>query len=147
MRVLEAAETLEDSHKVVRMECVGENGLSKESQTYGQQPWEPSKDLRLQRTEANSCLEVSCFSRPSTKCALYKDQVTGVVPGLHLFLKPVEPDALADQSQFLLIQVTTAANPQLMPDVLDLVLRSVEGGATGFPGCLEDLTTPGLQLA
>lgn len=126
---------------------MGENGLSKVSQTYGQQPWEPSKDLRLQSTEANSCLEVSCFSRPSTKCALYKYQVTGAASGLHLFLKPLEPDALADHSQFLLVQVTTAANPQLMPDALDLDLRSVEGGATGFPGCPEDLTTPGLQLA
>lgn len=59
----------------------------------------------------------------------------------------MESDALADHSQLLLIQVTTAANPQLMPDALDLVLWSVEGGTTGFLGCPEDLTTPGLQLA
>lgn len=87
------------------------------------------------------------FSRPSTKCDHYKYQVIGEAPDLYLFLKPVEPNALADHSQFLLIQVTTAANPQLMPDALDLVLRSVEGGATGFPGCPEDFTTPGSQLA
>lgn len=90
---------------------------------------------------------MSYFFRPSTKCALYKYQVTGAASGLHLFLKLMEPDALADHSQFLLIQVTTAANPQLKPDALDLVFRSVEGGAAGFLGCPKDLTTPGLQLA
>lgn len=87
------------------------------------------------------------FSRLSTKCDHYKYHVTEVAPGLHLFLKPMEPDASADHSQLLLVQVTTASNPQLMPDALDLVLRSVEGRATGFPGCPEDLTTPGSQLA
>lgn len=75
------------------------------------------------------------------------NHATEVALGLHLFLKTVEPDASADHSQLLLIQVTTASNPQLMPDALDLVLRSVEGGATGFSGCPEDLTTPGSQLA
>lgn len=92
-------------------------------------------------------MKVNWFSRLSTKYDHYKYQVTGAVPGLHLFLKPMEPDASADHSQFLLIQVATAANPQLMPDVLDLVLRSVEGGATGFPGCPKDVTTPRSKLA
>lgn len=87
------------------------------------------------------------FSRLSTQCDCYKYHDTEVAPGLHLFLKTVEPDASADHSQLLLIQVTTASNPQLMPDALDQVLRSAEGGATGFPECPKDLTTPGSQLA
>lgn len=131
----------------MRKNCVVEDGLSKVSQSFRQQHQEPSKDLRLQTAEENCCLKVNRLSRLGTKYDRYKYHVTEVAPGLHLFLKTMEPNASADHSQLLLIQVTTASNPQLMPDALDLVLRSVEGGATGFPGCSEDLTTPGSQLA
>lgn len=103
--------------------------------------------MRLQIAEENYSLKVTWFSRLSAKCDCYKYHVTDVAPGLHLFFKTMEPDASADHSQLLLIQVTTASNPQFMPDALDLVLTSAEGGATGFPGCPEDLTTPGSQLA
>lgn len=78
-----------------------------------------------------------------------KNQSLGVVcPGpSYLFLESLEPDALADQSQLLLIEMTTAANSQLFPDAPDLALRGVKEGAAGLLGIPKDLRTPGWQLA
>lgn len=59
----------------------------------------------------------------------------------------MKSNALADHSQFLLIQVATAANPQLFPDALYLPLGCVQGGTAGLLGAPKDLRTPGLQLA
>jgi hypothetical protein len=59
----------------------------------------------------------------------------------------MEPNALADYSQLLLIQMTTATNPQLFPDNPDLALRCVKGGIAGLLGDPKDLRTPVLQLA
>lgn len=59
----------------------------------------------------------------------------------------MEPDALADQSQLLLIEVATAADAQLFPDGPDLALRGVEEGAAGLLGIPKGLRTPERQLA
>lgn len=64
----------------------------------------------------------------------------------YLFLESLEPDALADQSQLLLIEVAAAAHAQLFPDGPDLVLRGVKEGAAGLLGP-KDFRTPDWQLA
>lgn len=65
----------------------------------------------------------------------------------YLFLESFEPNALADQSQLLLIEMTTAANAQFLPDALDLASRGVKEGAARLLGIPKDLRTPGWQLA
>lgn len=65
----------------------------------------------------------------------------------YLFLESLEPDALADQSQLLLIEVATAANAQFFPDGPDLALRGVKERAAGLLGIPKDLRTPDWQLA
>ena len=65
----------------------------------------------------------------------------------HLLLQALEPDALAEQGQLLLGEVTAAAHTQLFPEAPDPALGGVEGGVAGLPEAPEDLGTPGWQLA
>lgn len=89
------------------------------------------------------------FSRPNTNLTIAKSPSSSVVclGSSHLFLQSLEPDALADNGQLLLIEVATTANAQLFPDAPDPALRGVQGGAAGLLEAPEDLRTPSWQLA
>ena len=65
----------------------------------------------------------------------------------HLLLQALEPNALANNGQLLLVEVAATANAQLFPYAPDPALGRVQREAAGLVEALEDLGTPSWQLA